>query len=434
MQFDAFISYKAEEYDQACWVKEVLESHSISCWMAPGSIAGGTSYATEIPHAIQNCRVFVLILSSKAQQSQWIPKEVDLALNARKPVLPFAIEDCALRDDFNFYLTNVQRYRAFENKSLAMEKMLSEINSLLGRGEPTAPKEKPSAPAPRPVSRDLPEKLEPGMVLFGRYEVVRFLDNHTFLDDYIVFDQRLQIEVLFRYIRKDDSKYCLPFLENVKNEIRVLRGLAHNGLPIVRDEFTTDTYYILVMDYIKGVPLASLIAENGRQKEADVIKWAIRLCETLTYLHNQDDPIIHRSICPRNILIKGNGKSVLVDFGDAKKLSETGCAISVGQSACLAPEMLSSCAADARSDIYSLGKTMYCALTGQTDGVWQITRSILHQAVPGLSEGIGIIIERCTQLDPKARYQTAEDLKYDLEHIGELTGRKKKRFRLPWQK
>lgn len=129
---DIFISYKAEEFEEADWVKSVLEQNGISCWMAPSSIKGGSSYASEIPQAIRECKVFVLILSEKAQESKWVPKEIDQAINENKIILPFMLENCKLKDDFNFYLSNVQRYEAYRSKSKAIEKMLSEIRAILG--------------------------------------------------------------------------------------------------------------------------------------------------------------------------------------------------------------------------------------------------------------------------------------------------------------
>jgi hypothetical protein len=74
----------------------------------------------------------VLVLSSKAQSSQWVSREIDLAINEGKIVLPFMLENCALKDDFNFYLTNVQRYSAYENKVAAMEQMVKEIKAIIG--------------------------------------------------------------------------------------------------------------------------------------------------------------------------------------------------------------------------------------------------------------------------------------------------------------
>lgn len=130
---DVFISYKSEEFDEANWVKTTLETNGISCWMAPMSISGGSSYAVEIPQAIRECKVFVLILSEKSQLSKWVPRELDQAINEEKLILPFMLENCPLKDDFNFYLTNVQRYAAYESKSNAMDKMVREIKALLGK-------------------------------------------------------------------------------------------------------------------------------------------------------------------------------------------------------------------------------------------------------------------------------------------------------------
>lgn len=152
-----FISYKSEEFDEANWVKTVLETNGISCWMAPMCITGGSSYAVEIPQAIRNCKIFVLILSEKSQMSKWVPREVDQAINENKIIMPFMLENCKLKDDFNFYLTNVQRYAAYESKVAAIEKMLREIKAILGIKE--APKqEAPRQEAPR---QEAPKQAAP---------------------------------------------------------------------------------------------------------------------------------------------------------------------------------------------------------------------------------------------------------------------------------
>lgn len=132
MKKDVFISYKSEEFEEADWVRSVLEHNGISCWMAPTSITGGSSYAKEIPQAIRDCKVFVLILSEKSQISKWVPRELDQAINENKTVMPFMLENCVLKDDFNFYLSNVQRYAAYQSKAEAMEKMVREIRAILG--------------------------------------------------------------------------------------------------------------------------------------------------------------------------------------------------------------------------------------------------------------------------------------------------------------
>ena len=128
---DVFISYKAEELKEAEWVRDRLEKEGITCWLAPGSIPGGSSYAVQIPKAIRECLAFVLILSKNAQESKWVPRELDQAINANKVILPFMIEDCSLKDEFGFYLSNVQRYNAWENREKAFSSMVRVIRTLV---------------------------------------------------------------------------------------------------------------------------------------------------------------------------------------------------------------------------------------------------------------------------------------------------------------
>ena len=154
---DVFISYKSDEYAQAIWVKDALETNGISCWMAPMSIPGGSSYASEIENAIKGCRVFVLILSKKAQGSRWVTKELDRALNCGKTIMPFDIDNHPLNDAFNFYLTDVQRYEAYTNKSKAFKKMLNEIRKLLAGGTQAPPPIPQPQPVPQPAPQPVPQ-------------------------------------------------------------------------------------------------------------------------------------------------------------------------------------------------------------------------------------------------------------------------------------
>ncbi len=154
---EVFISYKSEEFDLALWVKNNLEQNGISCWMAPMSISGGASYAVEIPEAIKNCKAFVLILSELVQQSKWVPRELDQAINSDKLILPFMIENCAITDEFSFYLGNVQRYYAYEDKNAAMDKLVLDLKSFLGIETATDPE--PFTDEVKPVVEEATEKV-----------------------------------------------------------------------------------------------------------------------------------------------------------------------------------------------------------------------------------------------------------------------------------
>lgn len=157
---EVFISYSTIDTAQAETVRNVLEKNGLSCWMAPRDIPGGSNYTKEIPIAIRNCKVFVLILSKNAQSSHWVLKELDSAVNCAKVILPFMLEDCILNDEFNFLLTGAQRYAAYQKTAEAMETLISRIRGILNSepgSEPAAQEvpvvtEKPAAAKSAPVS------------------------------------------------------------------------------------------------------------------------------------------------------------------------------------------------------------------------------------------------------------------------------------------
>lgn len=126
-----FISYKSDEFEEADWVRKELEQEGISCWMAPMCISGGSNYAAEIPKAIRECQIFVLILSQRAQESIWIPRELDQAINAGKKIMPFVIDEVVLDDVFGFYLANVQQYFAVYDKKQVIRRLILDIKKTL---------------------------------------------------------------------------------------------------------------------------------------------------------------------------------------------------------------------------------------------------------------------------------------------------------------
>ena len=103
---DIFISYATEDLDTARWVRSCLEKNGLSCWMAPDSIPGGADYGTEISMATSQCRFFVIIFSSNTPYSQWVPKELGLAIEKGKTILPFIIENCPIVPPYDFHFQN----------------------------------------------------------------------------------------------------------------------------------------------------------------------------------------------------------------------------------------------------------------------------------------------------------------------------------------
>lgn len=128
---DVFISYSTKNQFEADLVKRVVKTNGYSCWMAPESIPIGSNYAKEIPAGIRAARVVVLILSQAAQDSIWVTREIDLAVSARKVIIPFAVEDCALQDAYNFYLAGAERVDAYRRRSEALELLIQRIGVIV---------------------------------------------------------------------------------------------------------------------------------------------------------------------------------------------------------------------------------------------------------------------------------------------------------------
>lgn len=169
MRPKVFVSYSSKEFEIAEGIRSRIEEAGVATWMAPASIEGGTSYAEQIPRAIRTCDLFVLVLSRKAMASIWVSREVDRALNEGKRILPFVIENAPLTDEYNFYLTNVQRYPAYRDFEGELERMIGDIRLFLGIPAPapaaepqpevfTVPTEPAPAPAEPAPAKSKPEK------------------------------------------------------------------------------------------------------------------------------------------------------------------------------------------------------------------------------------------------------------------------------------
>ena len=129
---DVFISYKSEERAYANRVRSALAYNGISCWMAPESIGAGGSFPSEILKGIRQCPIFLLLLSPMAQESEWIPREIDIAISAGRIIIPFMIKDCPLSDAFSFYLSQMKmRCMDEKNPDASIQELAEEIRSML---------------------------------------------------------------------------------------------------------------------------------------------------------------------------------------------------------------------------------------------------------------------------------------------------------------
>lgn len=129
---DVFISYSTNDRQQADMLLSELENNGIKCWIAPRDVPIGSYHAKEIPPAIDNCKVFVLLLSKHSLASDDVLREVDFATSKKKEILPFALDDSSLTTEFEYLLRTKQRYNAYPNYAMVIAEMINKIQGVLG--------------------------------------------------------------------------------------------------------------------------------------------------------------------------------------------------------------------------------------------------------------------------------------------------------------
>ncbi len=217
------------------------------------------------------------------------------------------------------------------------------------------------------------------------------------------------------------------------HEMEVLKPLNHPNIPKIFDQFSSENNAFMVMEYIEGSTLLKIHRESQRKKqlieESRVLGWAIQILDTLTYLHEQEKPIIHRDIKPENLILTLDGRIMVIDFGLMKQIERelemSGPLIkAVGTVEFAPPEQYadSGVSTDARSDIYSLGATLFYLLSSElppraVDRMLPASINI-HTALPSLqkfnpsvSKITQAVIEKAMQIDPEERFQHARQMR-----------------------
>ena len=228
-------------------------------------------------------------------------------------------------------------------------------------------------------------------------------------------------------------------IERLYSEADMMKRLDHPAMPRIVDLITEASTLYVVMDYVNGTSLDRELKRNkGPFDQELVISWAIQLCDVLGYLHGQNPPVVYRDMKPSNVMLCSDGLVKLIDFGIAReyKPGQSSDTQVLGTPDYAAPEQLASDQqSDARVDIYALGKTMYRLVTGCRSKELAAMKPV-REVNPQLSQGLENIILKCTQTDPDRRYQTCDELRYDLEHYEEITdehvARQKAKVRRFW--
>ena len=262
--------------------------------------------------------------------------------------------------------------------------------------------------------------LEKGILLENRYRIIEILGQGGMGSIYRAVDDNLGMEVVV----KENLFTTEDYADQFRREAVILANLKHPNLPRVSNHFVLEGQgQYLIMDYVKGEDLLTWMESDGYIPEADVVAIGLALCEALRYLHSQDPVVLHRDIKPGNVRITESGEVYLVDFGLAKiirgdQATATGArAMTPGFSP---PEQYGASRTDHRSDIYSLGATLYAALTGVIPEdalartMEQTELTPVRKRNPKVTRAVAEVVEKALSTHPQDRFQSADEFKNEL--------------------
>ncbi len=262
-----------------------------------------------------------------------------------------------------------------------------------------------------------------GELIDGRYKILRKLGEGGMSVVYLAVNEKVNKHWAIKEVKKEGVENFETVHQRLLTEADILKRLHHPNLPDIVDIIENEETFLLVMDYIEGRQLESIVQEYGPQNEETVVNWGKQLCDVLSYLHSQNPPIIYRDMKPANVMLQKDGKVVLIDFGTAREFKESQAedTLCLGTCGYAAPEQYKGQGqSDIRTDIYCLGVTLYYLLTGHNPICKPYEIYPIRYWNTNLSSGLEMIILKCTRKNPSKRYQSCEELQQELSHYYKL--------------
>lgn len=263
-----------------------------------------------------------------------------------------------------------------------------------------------------------------GTMIGNRYEVVEKIGTGGMADVYRAMDHRLNRYVAVKILKNEYSEDT-KFVTKFRQEAQAVACLSHPNVVAVYDVGEEQGMHFIVMEFVEGITLKSYIEKKGKLSVREAVGIGIQIASGLEAAHNSH--IIHRDIKPQNILISRDGTAKVTDFGIAKAASSnTITASAMGSVHYISPEQARGGFSDEKSDVYSLGVTMYEMLSGTLPftGESAVAVALAHiqeEAVPltamdaTIPKGISDIVAKCMQKKADFRYPTSADLIADLK-------------------
>jgi len=282
--------------------------------------------------------------------------------------------------------------------------------------------------APTETLEAAKEELTTGSTFAGRYQIIEELGKGGMGKVYKAHDTEIKEKVALKLLKPEvaaDKKT----IERFQNELKFARKVSHRNVCRMYDLNKEEGSYYITMEYVPGEDLKSSIIRMGPLSAGKAIFIAKQVCEGLAEAHELG--VVHRDLKPQNIMIDKKGNARIMDFGIARSVTGkgiTGAGVMIGTPEYMSPEQVEGKEVDQRSDIYSLGVILYEMATGRVpfEGETPLSIAVMHKTeIPKepreintqIPEDLSRVILRCMEKDKEKRYQSAGEVRSELEKI-----------------
>jgi uncharacterized protein len=422
-----FVSYSSDDEGIAGALCSALEAEAIQCWMAPRDVHAGRPYSGQITQAIRETRVLLLVLSKGANHSKQVLREVERAAHCQSHVLTFRIEAIAPGDDLAYFLGAdhwVDGFRPLP-PSGHFPVVIQHIQALLQR---VAVESSPEAQADGEATE-----------AFAHFRVLRRPDGSLFRlgkggmgVTYKAIDTVLNRPVALKVIAVEPLRRSAS-RQRFLREAQAAAMIHHPHVATIFHFGEEGGAYFYAMEFVDGEDLERYVAQRGPLAPATALRVVLQVAQALAAA--QAHQLIHRDIKPGNVMAVANrvgGLDVkLIDFGlatgtgtealDAARITRT--RDFVGSPAFASPEQCEMQTLDTRSDIYSLGVTLWYLLSGKRPFSGTVGQVLIAQVVKPppfeqlapVPQPVIAILERMLRKDRNERFQTPDELQEAVE-------------------